>query len=179
MITGVPVRRRSDRRDRDPDRRGVVAGAEDQRLHARRGGRDRLAGQQPGRVLDLRLDADPADGEPLRELDLGQQLVGHLDVAGRADLRHHDRIELRARALDDRDQVLVVVRRVGAVDAHDDRLGTEVQRVQRLDDPFARRVLLVRRDRVLEVEEDLVRLQPYGLGDEALAGPGHGVARAA
>ena len=64
VVAGVAVRRRADRRDRDADRRAVVARAEDQRLHPRGGGGDRLAGQQPGRVLDLRLDPDPADLEP-------------------------------------------------------------------------------------------------------------------
>ena len=60
VVARVAVGRAADRRDRDADRRAVVARAEDQRLHPRRGGGDRLAGEQPGGVLDLRLDADAA-----------------------------------------------------------------------------------------------------------------------
>ena len=78
-----------------------------------------------------------------------------------------------------RDQVLVVVRRVGPVDPHDDGLVAEVERAQRLDHAPARALLLVRRDRVLEVEEDLVGVQAYGLRDEALVRAGNGVARTA
>ena len=47
--------------------------------------------------------------------------------------------------------------------------------LQRLDHALARSVLLVRRDRVLEVEKDLVGVQLDGLGDEALVGTGNGV----
>ena len=79
---------------------------------------------------------------------------------------------LRARLLDDRDQVLVVVRRVGAVDAHHHGLAAEVQRAERLDHPLASAVLLVRRDGVLEVEEDLVGLQPSALARKRSLDPG-------
>ena len=50
---------------------------------------------------------------------------------------------------------------------------------QRCDHELARPLLLPRRDRVLEVEEDLVGGQPGRLGEEALARAGHGVAGAA
>ena len=59
VVAGIAVRRAADRRDRDADRGAVVAGAEDQRLHPRRGGGDRRARDQAGGVLDLRLDPDP------------------------------------------------------------------------------------------------------------------------
>ena len=61
--------------------------------------------------------------------------------------------------LHDVDQVAVVVRRVGAVDAHDDGLFAEVMGCQGIDDQLARIPLLALGDGVLEVEEDLVGLQ--------------------
>src|SRR6185312_15877765 len=95
---------------------------------------------------------------------------------GRADLGQHDRVELRARLLDHVDQVSVVVRRVGAVDAYDDG-GLERERVERLYYARASGVLLVRRDGVLEVKEYLVGLEFRRLRKEALARSGDGVAR--
>ena len=134
---------------------------------------------QAGGVLDLGLDAYAAGLELVRQLDLGQQLVGHLDVAGRADLRQHHRVELLAGLLDDVDQVAVVVRRVGAVDAHDHGRGAEVVLAQGSDDEPARVGLLGLGDRVLEVEEHLVGVEPRGLREEALARARDGVTAAA
>ena len=88
-------------------------------------------------------------------------------------------MQLVAGVLHDVDQVAVVVRRVGAVDAHDDGLGAEIARQERGDHLAAGGLLLPRRDGVLEVEEDLVGIELRSLGEEALAGAGHGVARAA
>ena len=179
MVAGIAVRRRADRRDRDADRGAVVTRAEDQRLHPRGGGA--IASHATSPVASSICASIPIrpDLVPVRQLDLRDQLVRHLDVAGRAHLRHHHRVQPVAGLLDDRDQVLVVVRRVRAVDAHHHGLGAEVGRAQRLDHPVARRVLLVRRDRVLEVEEDLVGLQTDSLGDEALVRAGNGVTGAA
>ena len=58
-------------------------------------------------VLDLRLDADLADLEAHRLLDLGQQQVERDDLLGVLDLRQHDAVEVLAGALDDRDDVAV------------------------------------------------------------------------
>ena len=130
------------------------------------------------RVLDLCLDPDPADLEPVRVLDPVQQLVGHLDVAGRADLRQHQRVELAAGLLDYLDQVAVVVGRIGRVDADGDRRGGEVERLQRLDHAGAGEVLLVSGGGVLEVEKDLVGVEARRLREEPLARPRHGLAAA-
>ena len=71
------------------------------------------------------------------------------------------------------------MRRVGSIDPHHDGLVAEVGRAQGLDHAGTRGILLVRRDGVLEVQEDLVGLETDGLGDEALVGSRHGVAGAA
>ena len=147
VVARIALGRAADRRDRDADRRAVVPGAEDQRLHPRRRGGDRLAGDQAGGVLDLGLDPDPADRQRAGQLDLGEQLVGHLDVAGRAHLRDHHRVEPVAGLLDHRDQVPVVVRRVGAVHAHHHGLAAEVLFAERGDHQLAGAVLLARRRR--------------------------------
>src|SRR6185436_10666398 len=59
---------------------------------------------------------------------------------------------------------------------HDDGLAAEVVLEQGRDHELARTGLLALGDRVLEVEEHLVRVEPGRLREKALAGSGHGVA---
>ena len=66
----------------------------------RRGG-DGVDVGQAERVLDLRLDADPADLQARGLLDLGQQQVERDDLFGRLHLGQHDGVEVGAGALDD------------------------------------------------------------------------------
>ena len=66
------------------DRGHEVGRAEDDRLDARRRRGDRVDVDQARGVLDLRLDADPADLEPDRLLDLGQQQVERSPPARRS-----------------------------------------------------------------------------------------------
>ena len=60
------------------------AGPEDDRLDPRGRRRDRVDVDQAQRVLDLRLDADPADLEAHRLLDLGEQQVQRDDLLRRS-----------------------------------------------------------------------------------------------
>src|SRR3546814_2943954 len=64
-----------------------------------------------------------------------------------------DEVEPLAALLDDIDDVAVHVMGVEAVDAHRQGLVAPVDLVQRLDDVLARLRLVVRRHRVLEIEE--------------------------
>ena len=73
--------------------------------------------EQPARVLDLRLDADPPDLEADRALDLGEQQVQRRHLRGRLHLRQHDAVEVGAGALDDVDDVAVGPRGRPVVDA--------------------------------------------------------------
>ncbi len=70
----------------------MSAGPEHQRLHPR-ARRDRVDVGQPLRVLDLRLDADPADRQAVRGLQLAQQQIERVDVGDVGHLRQHDDIE--------------------------------------------------------------------------------------
>ena len=90
-------------------------------------------------------------------LELQQRTVDERDVAGVADLGDHDAVEDVAGAGDHLAQVVERELARHLVDADDARLAVPVVRAQRLDDLAARRGLLERRARVLEVEEHLVR----------------------
>src|ERR1019366_3001051 len=78
-----------------------VGRPEDDGLDTVAGGGDGVDVGQTERVLDLRLDADPADLQAGRLLDLGQQEVQGDDLLGRLDLGQHDGVEVGPGALDD------------------------------------------------------------------------------
>ena len=92
----------------------------------------------------------------LRGLDLGHQHVHRIDVRRGADLGDHDQVQPVARLLQHVHHVAVHVMRVEAVDPHRELLLAPVDVADRLDDVLARLLLVVRRHRVLEVEEDHV-----------------------
>ncbi|MPM79270.1 hypothetical protein SDC9_126303 [bioreactor metagenome] len=157
---------------RHAHRGGEVTRPVDQRLHPRRGPGDRLGVEQATGVLDLGLDPDPADRQPVGPLHLGQQQVEGADVVGALDLWQHQRVDPVAGAADDLDHV--VVRPLGGpvVDPDGDGRGRPVA-VQVLDHPAAGLGLGRGGHRVLQVEEDRVDPDPEGLGEEAVAGTGH------
>ncbi len=94
------------------------AGAEHERLHTRAGGRDLVDVGQADGVLDLRFDADPADLETVRLLDLREQQVEGLDVACVGHLGEQDRVEVGACAADDGRDVEIGGVGGPVVDAH-------------------------------------------------------------
>ena len=93
--------------------------------------------------------------------------------AGRAHLGDQDRVQLCAGPLDHLDDVAVAPVRVEAVDAHGDGAGRPVLLVQRGDHVLAGLLLVVRRDGVLEVEEDDVGAQRRRLLERAGVAAGH------
>src|SRR4051794_478184 len=151
----------------------VVGDAEVQALVALGGAGDLVDVRHAERGLDDQLEADPLLA-PLRLLDLGDQHVDGVDVRRGADLRDHDQVEPVARLLEDVDQVAVHVGRVEAVDADGEGLRPPVDLVDALDDVPARLLLLVRRHRVLEIEEDHVGGTLRGLPEELRARAGDG-----
>ena len=161
------------------DRGHEVGRAEDDGLQPRRGRGDRVDVHQALGVLDLGLDADPADLEAHRLLDLGQQQVQRLDLLGVLHLGQHDAVQVRARALDHRDHVPVGPVRGPVVDPDDAGLAAPVAVVQRVDDGVPGALLDQRRAGVLQVQEDLVGGQALGLLQEARVAAGDGQAGAA
>ena len=122
----------------------------------------------PARGLDLGLDPDArlAAGDLL---DLGEQHVERLHVAGVLHLRQHELVESLARALDDFDDVAVRPLGVPRVDPDAQHAVAPVELVDRLDDLGPCRRLLERRDRVFEVEEHHVGAEAGRLGEHLLA----------
>ena len=152
-----------------PEAGHEVGGPEDQRLQPGRGAGDLLHRRQPARVLDLRLDPDPARWQAGRLLHLAEQQVQPAHLVRPGDLGQGDRVQVRPGLLDHVDHVAVGPPGSRAVDPHGDDLAPPVTRGERGDDVGPRVVLGVGRDRVLEVEQDLVRGQALGLGQETRA----------
>ena len=146
---------------------------------ARRRGGDVVDVDQAEGVLDLRLDADPADLVAHRGLDLGEQDVERLDLVGGLHLGQHEAVEVRAGALDHLDDVLVGPLGRPVVDPDGAHPVAPVAGVQHLDDVLAGVRLRDRRHRVLDVEEHLVGVEALGLLQEPGVGAGDGVAGAA
>ncbi len=117
------------------------------------------------------LETDPLL-QALGILDLRHQHVHGIDIGGGADLRDHDEIQPRAGLFDHVHDVAIHVVRVEAVDSDRHGFLAPVDLVQRLDDVLARLRLVVRRDCVLEVEEDHV-----GFGSRSLFKHLRGAAR--
>src|SRR5581483_9886437 len=122
---------------------------------------------EPGRLRDaLALD------EPARRLDL--RLRRHREPAElvrRLDLRQHD--DVRSRRTDERE-----VLPGAAIHADGDGRGAPLELAQRAFDTPTRRVLAVRGDPVLEVEDHLVGGDPGRLRELPLVVAGDGQARA-
>ena len=93
-------------------------------------------------------------GHPLRCFDLIEQRRDELHVRRRAHLGDQDGVEHVARLLDDLDHVAVAPVRVQAVHADAHRAPGPVLTEERFDHVGARLLLVIGRDRVLEVEED-------------------------
>ena len=82
------------------------------------------------------------------------------------DLGDHQAVEPIARPFDDGDDVVEAPPGVAGVHAHSPHLARELIGPERLHDLVARRYLRSRRDRVFEVEEDLISGRLVGLGME-------------
>ncbi len=140
-------------------RRGQVGRAEAHALHARAGGGDLLEVHDALRGLEDRVDHDRPLHLRLR-LELGEQAVDVVDVPGALDLRDHDHVELVADLGDERRDVVEDPGAGEVVDARPQGRLAEVDLVRDLHEPFARGLLVVDRDRVLEVaEQDVGRLR--------------------
>ena len=126
----------ADRQLRHAERRREVARPEHERLDARDGGDPRALGE-PARGLDLRLR--------------GRRKT--LELAARLDLRQDD--DVGPKLGDERE----IVGRA-AVDADPDRAGAPVVVAEGARQHLARRVLARGGDRVLEIEDHLVDLEP-------------------
>ena len=146
---------RADRQLRHPGRRGVVARAEDQRLDPRRGDRDPLDLDEAARRLDL--DLDP-DRRRFGRLELGRGAATTTCTCAALSTFGTITQSSARRPADDREQVVAPPGRADGVDAHRARRRRPLLPAQR-----ARRracasssFFELGRDRVLEVEEDLV-----------------------
>jgi hypothetical protein len=115
-------------------------------------------------ALDDHVQPDRAR-RPLQERSHDPHLVRGLD------LRQHDRIR-RGRMLDEREQVLEAERRAQAVDPHHP-LDAVRGAVEQRHGLFARRVLVRRDDRVLQIDRDHVRAGGERLGESVRAGARH------
>ena len=151
-------------------RRREVRVAEDQRLEPGRRPGDLLHAAQPGRCLDERLDAErPASAAGC--LHAVQQAVDEGKVARALDFRQDD----RGRPVvgrPQRGQVEMAPRSTRRVHAY--RNAGAAPLGKHLGSGRARLVLRRHRDRVLEVDDDLVRGDPLGLGEHARRGPRNG-----
>ena len=143
---------------------GEVGDAEDEPGHARRRGRDLVGLQARLGRLDEHLELDAPDLEAHVLLDLRQQAIGEAHVVRPVALGQHHDVDVRARRLDDLDDVLVEELGADVVRAERANLALEVERVERLDERLARLDLLRDRARVLEIEDHLVGLGAGGLG---------------
>ncbi len=134
-----------------------IGGAETHAVHPRRGRRDRLDIVDALRGLENGVDQDrPLDG--VAGFELGQKLVEIMNVPGALDLGQHDDVELVADRGDNVGNVVERPGRVERVDARPQPGGAELGRLGHGDEAFARGLLGVGRDRVLEIAEHHVDL---------------------
>ena len=117
--------------------------------------------------------------EPVIGLDLVQQMVHEVHVIDAFDFGDQEAIDARAGVFDDANDVAVAPLRVDRVDADAAHLVPILKALQRVDHHAARAFLHRGRDRVLEVEEDLVGCRLVGPLVKARLGGGDGQARAA
>ena len=144
-----------------------------QRFVALRRAGDGVDVHQATRGLDDQLEAD-ALLAALGGLDLGAQHVEGVDILGHVDLGQHDQVEPLAGVLHQVDHVAVHVVGIGGVDAHRDRLAAPVQIVDGVDHQLAGALLVVRGDRVFQVEEHDIGVRLGRLLEEPGVGAGHG-----
>ena len=86
------------------------------------------------------------------------QRVDGIDVFGAADLGDHKHVETVARLFEKIHHITIPVRRVERVDAHRQRLVAPVDIADRFDDVLTCLILVVRRNRILEIEVDDIRI---------------------
>ena len=135
-----------------PHAGGIVRHAEVQRLVALGGRRDLVHVLHAEGGFDDELEAD-ALLAVFRCLDLGHQHVHAIDVGRSADLGDHDEVEAVACLFQHVDHVAVHVVRIEAIDAHREGLVAPVDIADGLDDVLAGLRLVIRRHRILKIEE--------------------------
>ena len=177
VVAGVVRHRQPRGEGREAERGAHVGRPEDEGLGpvARRG--DLVDVGEPGRALDLQLEADPTI-EAGRLLELVEEGVGERHLAGPLDLGQHDAVHDVAGPLDHGDHVPVAPPRRGGVHPDHHGLPRPVAGPQRLDHVAPGLVLGQGGDRVLEVEEHLVGREARALGEHLGRRPGDGQARA-
>jgi hypothetical protein len=92
-------------------------------------------------------------------LELGQQAVDVVDVPRPFDLGDHDHVKLVADRRDDREQVVEDPGAIEAVDAGPKGRLAEIVLLRDIDQPFARRLLVGRRDRIFQVAQEDIDLR--------------------
>jgi len=122
--------------------------------------------------LDLGLDANVAGGQPGVGLHLADEQVERHDFGGGLHLGQHHLFEALAGVADDLDDIEGRPLRVPRVDAHAQDPVAPVLVLDGVDDLGPGRLLLQRRHRVLEVEEDHVGRDGRALAEHLLAGAG-------
>src|SRR5215470_16837386 len=150
-----------------------VGRAEHQRPQPGRRGRDLVHRRQPPRVLDLRLDADPAGLVPGVLLDLAQHEIQPDHVAGPGDLGQDEGVQATPGGGHHLGHVAIGPPGGGVVDPDRHQLAAPAAGVQRGDHVAPGRLLGRRGDRVLEIEEHLVGGEAAGLVQEPLAAARH------
>ena len=98
-------------------------------------------------------------------LELRQQVIDEVQLAGVLDLGHHDAVQPVTGTADDGGDVTQAPARGDAVDADDPGLAGVVVGAQRIDHPVTRVDLLQRGHGVLEIEEHLVGRECRSLGE--------------
>jgi hypothetical protein len=149
-----------------------VSRAEHKSLHAW-ACRDRVDVGHPLRVLDLRLDADPAHRKAVRALQLAEQQVERGDMRDVGHLRKHDDVERRARGGYHFDGVGVGPRRRPVVDPHPAQLACPARIRERRRDLRSGLGLGLGCDGIFQVEKHLVRGQRLRLLDHFGAAAGN------
>ena len=115
---------------------------------------------EAARSLDDRDQVDRARRHPLLALELREQPVGRSEPGGAFDLRQNDAVEPRP---DDRRQVAVAELGVDRIDADIEQRSPRAREGR--DHRLARRPLLGRRDRILEIEDHRVGVERQRLLD--------------
>ena len=173
-IAGGPV----DGRNVDAVRGGIVAHAEDDGFDARRGFGDILDAGQCLDFLDQQFNTD-AFPDPELGFQLRQQQIDEDDIRRAHRLGQHDGIDILARTLDDRDDVLVAPLRADIIDADTAHLPAPIEAIERLDDGLAGTRLGGRGDRIFKIAKDMIGGRLRRLDHHLLAAAGNGELRAA
>ncbi len=121
-------------------------------MQARAGAGDGFDIGDAERGFQDRMDQDRLF-DPVARFELGQQLVEIMDIPRPLDLGQHHHVELVPRRRDDLGDVIEEPGRIEAIDPHPEPGIAEIIRRRSLDEAFARRLLGVDRNGILEIAE--------------------------